>query len=163
VSVSYLAGAGHGHPDEAARDLTVSLDEIVREARRMLAAPLEDEFALMLPRTSANGTRTGGGWWCATGTPCRGRSPRRPVWSRWPGEFIRQVRAAEATDPPAPAGPNKIHDDAAAVLFSAGFRRPNRSSRGRMTRPYDALAPLGVRDQPQVSRVVVSKTLARSV
>jgi hypothetical protein len=33
---------------------------------------------------------------------------------------------------------------------------------GCLTRPYDALAFLGVQDQPHVSRAVVSSALARS-
>ena len=70
--------------DEAAReDLAASLDEIVREgARRMLAAALEDEVGAYIAAHA--GERDEGGRrlvWCATGTPGRGRSPRRP--GRW--------------------------------------------------------------------------------
>ena len=70
--------------DEAAReDLAASLDEIVREgARRMLAAALEDEVAAYIAAHAGRAGRArAGGWWCATGTPGRGRSPRRPA--RW--------------------------------------------------------------------------------
>jgi putative transposase len=67
--------------DEAAReDLAASLDEIVREgARRMLAAALEDEVAAYIATHAGSGTS--GGWWCATGMPGCGRSPR-PL-GRW--------------------------------------------------------------------------------
>lgn len=60
--------------DEAVReDLPASLDEIAREgARRMLAAALEDDAATSL-RMRASGMSRGGGWWCVTGMPGRGR------------------------------------------------------------------------------------------
>src|SRR6516162_9545259 len=46
--------------------------------------------------------------------------------------------------------------------FSGGFASPGASTTGRLTRPYDALAPLEVQDHPHVSTAVVSKVLARS-
>jgi hypothetical protein len=46
--------------------------------------------------------------------------------------------------------------------FSEGLAGPGRSTRVRPTGPDDVLAPFGVRDQPQISTVVVSKELTRS-
>jgi len=46
--------------------------------------------------------------------------------------------------------------------FSEGFAGPGRSIRVRPTGPDDALATFGVREQPHISTVVVSKALARS-
>jgi hypothetical protein len=47
----------------------------------MLAAALEDEVGAYLAAHAADATRTGGGWWSATGTPGPGRSPRQRA--RW--------------------------------------------------------------------------------
>src|SRR5215471_19168009 len=46
--------------------------------------------------------------------------------------------------------------------FSGGLASPDESTTGRVTRPYNALAALGVHDQPHVSTVVVSTALAGS-
>src|SRR5215831_11819236 len=46
--------------------------------------------------------------------------------------------------------------------FSGGLASPGVSTTGRLTRPYDVLAPLEVQDHPPVSTAVVSKVLARS-
>jgi hypothetical protein len=46
--------------------------------------------------------------------------------------------------------------------FSAGFIGPTRSIAGHLIWPNDAIALLGAQPQPHVSRVVVSKALARS-
>jgi hypothetical protein len=91
-----------------------------------------------------------GRWSCplqpAQPPPNRSR-PGRPGWSsRRPGapahHLGRQARPA--------------------FRFSGGFAGPGWSITGCLTRPYDALAILGVQDQPHVSRAVVSTVLARS-
>jgi hypothetical protein len=46
--------------------------------------------------------------------------------------------------------------------FSGGFAGPGESITGWLTRPYDALALLGVQGLPQASTAVVSRALARS-
>jgi hypothetical protein len=46
--------------------------------------------------------------------------------------------------------------------FSGGFAGPRWSIIGRLIGPYDALARLGVQEQPHVSTAVVSTALARS-
>ena len=46
--------------------------------------------------------------------------------------------------------------------FSGGLACPGKSTKGRLTRPYDALAPSEVQDYPHVSTAVVSEVLARS-
>ena len=61
--------------DDARAELTVGLDEIVREgARRMLAAAIEAEADGMPSRSPMSATRTAGGWSSATVTPSRARS-----------------------------------------------------------------------------------------
>ena len=42
-----------------------------------------------------------------------------------------------------------------------GLASPGMSTTGRLTRPYDVLALVGVQDWPQVSTAVVSKASAR--
>ena len=65
--------------DESTREDSPSmLDEIVREgARRMLAAALEAEIDGYIEAHADERDGRADGWWCATGTPSRGRS--RPV------------------------------------------------------------------------------------
>ena len=69
--------------EPAGEELAVALDEICREgARRMLAAALEAEVDEYLAAHTEERDERGDGWWCATGTPDPGQSPRRREPSR---------------------------------------------------------------------------------
>jgi hypothetical protein len=83
--------------------------------------------------------------------------------NRYPGAtYGRQAvrRNLLASDSPLRQRSGRI--DPPTFRFSGGFASPGPSTTGRLTRPYDALAPLEVQDHPHVSTAVVSRVLARS-